>query len=203
MGVKCHHVAGRIEAVIGVVDVALIVVSPVAVIGIERDQIVRRPIGEFVPIGHAADNRGRSRADGDGVGRRRHVGIVGHPRIRPVDEFLQVGKAIVIGVAARAVIGVGDDLAGVQVVITDHTVIEWIQAILHFPTIRQTVPGRACAARIGLEPDDVEFIASDVAAGTKDIIELGLVESSRSVSQPIRRLHERGAEVGVLERGRL
>ena len=52
MDIKRNHVAGAIEAVIGVINIALVEVAAIAVIGIEGHQIVSGPIGELMFIRH-------------------------------------------------------------------------------------------------------------------------------------------------------
>ncbi len=65
--------------------------------------------------------------------------VLRHGRVGAVDVFLQVGHAIAVRVAVGTVVGVGDPLAGVEVVVTDHAVVEGIEAVLLFPAVGQTV----------------------------------------------------------------
>ena len=46
---------------------------------------------------------------------------------------------------------------------TDDTVIERIEVVLHLPAIGKRIAGSAIAAWIGLEPDDVELVGCESA----------------------------------------
>ena len=87
--VKCDDVARRIEAVVRVEDIAALIVETIAVVRIERDEIVRRPVGERVVVRHAADRRGSARPDRDRA-RRGRLREIGNVRVGAVEVFLQV-----------------------------------------------------------------------------------------------------------------
>ena len=50
MGVEGDHVTRGIEAVVGVINIALVVVTAIAIVGIERDQVVCAPVGELMLV---------------------------------------------------------------------------------------------------------------------------------------------------------
>src|ERR1035437_9254866 len=158
------------------VNVTLVEIGPVAIVSVECDQVARFPIGKFIRIGHAADDCRAPGPDGYASGGRRSARI-GHLWIGAVNEFLQIGEAITIGIAIRTVTVVGDDLSGVKIVVTNRSIIEGIQTVLDFPAIRQSVPGRAGSARISLEADDVEPVSTRISTRAKDCVQLALVQS--------------------------
>ena len=80
------------------INVALVIVIAIAIVRIERDQIVRAPIGKLMLVDRGTDGGGRARADRDRAWRRRRW-VAGDVWIGAVQEFVEVRQAIAVWVA--------------------------------------------------------------------------------------------------------
>ena len=132
-----------------------------------------RPVGELLVVrrvGEHAEHRPRPIVivPAGGV-----LAGVGMPRIRAVLvlEHVAVGVGheadhvhVAVRVAARAVRFVAIDRAGAQAGVSDHAVVERVEAVLHFPPVGQAVAVRVRVQRIGLGPGSP---ASSSAVGVR------------------------------------